>query len=47
MIFHRLGLILNREVRRGVAPPKTPPPPHAKNASPYYGEGDTGGKVVS
>jgi len=26
MIFHGLGLILNREVRRGVAPPKTPPP---------------------
>ena len=27
MIFHRLGLILNRESRRGVAPSKTPLPP--------------------
>jgi len=27
MIFNRLGLILNREVRRGVAPSKTLPPP--------------------
>ena len=27
MIFNRLRLILNREVRRGVAPSKTPPPP--------------------
>jgi type II secretory pathway pseudopilin PulG len=27
MIFHRLRLILNREVGRGVAPSKTPPPP--------------------
>ena len=30
MILHRLGLILNRESRRGVAPPKTPLPPFLK-----------------
>ncbi len=30
MIFHRLGLILNREARRGVAPSKTPLPPRLR-----------------
>ena len=30
MILHRLGLILNRESRRGYAPSKTPPPPLLK-----------------
>ena len=30
MILHRLGLILNREARRGVAPSKTPLPPRLR-----------------
>ncbi len=30
MMFHRLGLILNRQARRGVAPSKTPLPPRLR-----------------
>jgi hypothetical protein len=29
----------------GAMPLQYPFPPHAKNTSPYYGEGDKGGKV--
>jgi len=46
MIFHRLGLILNRESRRGVAPPKTPLPPHDRNIYPYRGEGGHRSKTL-
>jgi len=31
--------------KRGEAPLFNIPPPHAKNTSPYYGEGDKGGEV--
>ena len=32
-------------MREGFAPLKESLPPHAKNTSPYYGEGDKGGEV--
>jgi len=56
MLNYNLSLRLNtpsakitgakgRGVKEGRSPSYKPIPPHAKNTSPYYGEGDTGGEV--
>jgi hypothetical protein len=34
-----------KDVQKGLCPSLKPLPPHAKNTSPYYGEGDEGGEV--
>ena len=48
MIFHRLGLILNRQARRGVAPSKTLLPPRLRKerSQTRLGEGTQGVRLI-